>query len=80
MNYGTRYLSIYRQSFGMTYNATQESTWCWLTAQHISSSTCPHTPGMTHQARASHYTRDIDPKCFMDDRRIRLYTLSPVQR
>ena len=41
-------------------------------------SMCPRTPEMTHRVCASHYTRDIDPKCFMDDRRIHLYTLSTV--
>ena len=25
-----------RKCFGMTYDTAQESTWCWLTAQHIS--------------------------------------------
>ena len=27
---------IYRKRFGMTYDVAQESTWHWLTAQHIS--------------------------------------------
>ena len=27
---------IYRKRFGVTYDTAQESTWCWLIAQHIS--------------------------------------------
>ena len=27
---------IYRKYFGATYDMTQESTWCWLSAQHTS--------------------------------------------
>ena len=32
----TLFLEIYRKRFGATYDATQESTWRWLTAQYIS--------------------------------------------
>ena len=32
----TLFLEIYRKHFGATYDATQESTWRWLTAQYIS--------------------------------------------
>ena len=32
----TLFHEIYRKHFGVTYNATQESTWRWLTMQHIS--------------------------------------------
>ena len=32
----TLFLEIYRKRFGVTYDATQESTWRWLTAQYIS--------------------------------------------
>ena len=32
----TLFLKIYRKCFSMTYDMTQESTWRWLTAQHIS--------------------------------------------
>ena len=31
----TLFLKIYRKCFGVTYDATQESTWRWLTAQYI---------------------------------------------
>ena len=32
----TLFHEIYRKCFGVTYDVTQESTWHWLTAQHIS--------------------------------------------
>ena len=32
----TLFLEIYRKHFGVTYDVTQETTWRWLTAQHIS--------------------------------------------
>ena len=32
----TLFLEIYRNHFGVTYDTAQESTWRWLTAQHIS--------------------------------------------
>ena len=32
----TLFLKIYRKHFGTSYEATQESTWRWLTTQHIS--------------------------------------------
>ena len=32
----TLFLEIYRKCFGAAYDATQESTWRWLTAQYIS--------------------------------------------
>ena len=32
----TLFLEIYRKRFGAAYDATQESTWRWLTTQHIS--------------------------------------------
>ena len=32
----TLFLEIYQKRFGMRYDATQESTWRWLTTQHIS--------------------------------------------
>ena len=32
----TLFLEIYRKCFGVTYDVAQESTWRWLTAQHIS--------------------------------------------
>ena len=31
----TLFHEIYRKHFGMAYDASQESTWCWLTNQHI---------------------------------------------
>ena len=31
----TLFLEIYQKHFGTTYDMTQESTWQWLTAQHI---------------------------------------------
>ena len=31
----TLFHEIYRKCFGTTYDSTQESTWCWLTNQHI---------------------------------------------
>ena len=45
----TLFLEIYWKHFGMTYDTTQESTWRWLTAQHISDF---YTPA---------YTRDDPP-------------------
>ena len=45
----TLFLEIYRKCFGATYDVTQESTWWWLTAQHISNF---YTPA---------YTRDDPP-------------------
>ena len=45
----TLFLEIYRKCFGVTYDATQESTWRWLTAQHISDFYAPE------------YTRDDPP-------------------
>ena len=32
----TLFLQIYRKCFGVTYDAAQESTWRWLTTQHMS--------------------------------------------
>ena len=32
---------IYRKHFGVTYDVAQESTWCWLTTQHISNFYAP---------------------------------------
>ena len=43
------FLEIYRKHFGMTYDVTQESTWQWLMAQHISDFYAPT------------YTRDDPP-------------------
>ena len=41
----TLFLEIYWKRFGVTYDATQESTWGWLTAQHISDFYVPaYTP------------------------------------
>ena len=45
----TLFLEIYRKRFGTTYDATQESTWRWLTAQYISDFYAPA------------YTRDDPP-------------------
>ena len=45
----TLFHEIYRKCFGMTYDVTQESTWCWLTTQHISDFYAPA------------YTRDDPP-------------------
>ena len=45
----TLFLEIYRKCFGMTYDVAQESTWQWLTAQHISDFYAPA------------YTRDDPP-------------------
>ena len=43
------FLEIYRKHFGVSYDVTQESTWRWLTAQHISDFYVPA------------YTRDDPP-------------------
>ena len=45
----TLFLEIYRKHFGATYDVTQEFTWRWLTAQHISDFYAPA------------YTRDDPP-------------------
>ena len=45
----TLFLEIYRKRFGTSYDATQESTWRWLTAQYISDFYAPA------------YTRDNPP-------------------
>ena len=45
----TLFLEIYRKRFGATYDMAQESTWRWLTAQHISDFYAPM------------YTRDDRP-------------------
>ena len=45
----TFFQEIYRKCFGMTYDAAQESTWQWLTTQHISNFYVPV------------YTRDDPP-------------------
>ena len=45
----TLFHEIYRKRFGVTYDAAQESTWQWLTAQHISDFYAPA------------YTRDDSP-------------------
>ena len=45
----TLFLEIYQKRFGLTYDATQESTWRWLTTQHISDFYAPA------------YTRDDPP-------------------
>ena len=46
----TLFVEIYRKHFGTSYDATQESTWCWLTNQNIWDFSTPS------------YTRD-DPPC-----------------
>ena len=42
----TLFLEIYRKRFGVTYDAAKESTWRWLTAQHISNF---YTPAYTRE-------------------------------
>ena len=47
---------INRKHFGVTDDMAQESTWHWLTAQHISDFYVPAcTLGVTHRAHVSHY-------------------------
>ena len=45
----TLFLEVYRKRFGVTYDVAQESTWRWLTTQHISDFYAPA------------YTRDDPP-------------------
>ena len=42
----TLFLEIYRKRFGVAHDAAQESTWQWLTAQHISDF---HAPAYTRE-------------------------------
>ena len=45
----TLFLEIYRKRFGAAYDAAQESTWRWLTAQHISDFYSPVKPAYTRE-------------------------------
>ena len=61
----TLFLEIYRKRFGAAYDATQESTWRWLTAQHISDFYAPaymreHPPNICLTLREGHR-----PKMFL---------------
>ena len=61
----TLFLEIYRKRFSAAYDATQESTWRWLTAQHISDFYAPaymreHPPNICLTLREGHR-----PKMFL---------------
>ena len=61
----TLFHEIYRKCFGMAYDMTQESTWCWLTSQHIQDFYVPaytrdDLPGMCIALREEHR-----PKMFL---------------
>ena len=61
----TLFLEIYRKCFGVAYDVTQESTWRWLTTQHISDFYTPaytqeHPPNICLTLREGHR-----PKMFL---------------
>ena len=61
----TLFLEIYRKHFGAAYDAAQESTWQWLTAQHIRDFYAPaytreHPPNICLTLREEHR-----PKMFL---------------
>ena len=61
----TLFLEIYRKCFSVAYNMAQESTWQWLTTQHISDFYTPaytreHPPNICLTLREGHR-----PKMFL---------------
>ena len=76
----TLFLEIYRKRFGVTYDVAQESTWGWLTAQHISDFYAPaytreHPPNTCLTLHKGPQTQNVS----MDGRGVCIHPVPPAQ-
>ena len=74
----TLFHEIYRSALAWPMTWLRSPPGAGSLANTYATSMHPCTQEMICLACALHYVRDTDPNVFVDDRRIRLYTLSPV--